>query len=146
MTSESPNRQELMDRFSQFPAEILAELLVEVILDSANKNTPAPIESENGHRLPEPCESFAHWLEIGIREYRFPELRRFRVEGTRVFLMFQNREIEIKPRMEALAEEVRPVLPRSSRTSGNANGEKSGAGATEPATRPDTGRFKNLEL
>ncbi len=104
-----------------------------LFLETPQAAAPAPEPALEFDR----CPNFAALLELLMRQYRFPELRRFRVEAGKVFLMFHDREVEIKPQMHSLGApnavkeaDARPASPQPE----------------DSPSQADHGRFRNLEL
>lgn len=141
-------RQRLINSLSKKPAQELARILIDLIDDYVSPKRTADSTGallENPLQLNQEAASFAVLMEMIIRAYRYPELRRFRVQGNSVFFMFKDQELEITPQMENLA------MTSSIKDNSLAEGKKGMPHAQEnPGNHrssivSDT-RFKNLEL
>lgn len=149
MNSENEcQKQELIAKLSQKPAAEIAGILSDVLCDYVLQNQE-PFEAEKAGKLAElpgnDYQSFAHLMEDVIRKYRFPELRRFRVEGYKVYYMFHDREIEIKSQMEALLKSAPAPASQTSKPQAVNNNHQFGE-SSESLPIQDNTRFKNLEL
>lgn len=88
-------------------------------------------------------DSFADLMRSLAAQYRFPELRRFRVEGNRVFLMFLDQEIEIKNCMENMP--LKTAGKTEVKTIHSSEPSREVKVGTEKNSEENI-RFKNLEL
>lgn len=143
--SDSQDQERLLQSLAQKSQAELVEILSHLLL-AFGREGEAQIQSADSHSLPagqSDCKSFSEFMEDSIRQHRFPELRRFRVEGRKVFLMFHDREIEITGHMESLGKPGAATAPPAA----SSQGIKPPAGdkkSSLPAR--DNVRFKNLEL
>ena len=123
-------------------ADILADVLWTYVLEPQKAK-----EKETGEQYErEYCQSedsFADLIQRLLVQYRFPELRRFRMEGNRVFLMFLDQEIEIKKCMENLLLKTESNTEKKTIPASELSRKMKGGTEKNPK---DNIRFENLEL
>jgi hypothetical protein len=138
-------KKDIKDSFVERPSEELAGILADVLWTyvlEPQKVQESKEREEHEKKYDQSEESFAEFMQGLMAQYRFPEMRRFRIEGNRVFLMFHDQEIEIKGRMEDLPlKPIKKIVEKQPEL-----GETSKQPDTRRDIKPgDNIRFENLE-